>query len=93
MKTSTIPSVRVETELRAEVESLLAEGETVSEFVEASVRAAVVRRRNQAEFIARGMRSLDDARRTGEYVDANAVVQALQRKLDAARKRKAVAGR
>ena len=53
MKSATIPSVRVEPELRAEVESLLSEGETVSEFVEASVRATVLRRRQQAEFIAR----------------------------------------
>ena len=88
MKTATIPSVRVEPELRAEVESLLSEGETVSEFVEASVRATVLRRRNQAEFIARGLRSLDDARRTGDYVEADVVVQTLQRKLDAARTRK-----
>ncbi len=87
MKTATIPSVRVEPELRAEVESLLGEGETVSEFVEASVRATVLRRRYQAEFIARGMRSLEDARRTGEYVEADAVVKKLQRKLDTARKR------
>lgn len=93
MKTATIPAVRVEPELRAEVESLLGEGETVSEFVEASVRESVLRRRNQAEFIARGMRSLDDARRTGEYVEADAVVQKLQRKLDAAQKRKAAAPR
>ena len=87
MKSATIPSVRVEPELRAEVESLLSEGETVSEFVEASVRASVLRRRNQAEFIARGLRSLEDARRTGDYVDADAVVEGLQRKLDAARAR------
>ena len=91
MKTSTIPSVRVEPELRSEVESLLGEGETVSEFVEASVRATVQRRRHQAEFIARGLRSLDDARRTGGYVDADAVVQTLQRKLDTARKRRPAA--
>jgi Arc/MetJ-type ribon-helix-helix transcriptional regulator len=88
MKSATIPSVRVEPELRAEVESLLGEGETVSEFVEASVRATVLRRRHQAEFIARGMRSLEDARRTGDYVDADAVVKELQAKLDAARSRK-----
>ena len=74
--------------MRAEVESLLGDGETVSEFVEASVQATVLRRRNQAEFIVRGMRSLDDACRTGDYVEADAVVQKLQRKLDAARKRK-----
>jgi hypothetical protein len=88
MKTATIPSVRVEPELRAEVESLLEEGETVSEFVEASVRATVLRRRHQAEFVARGMRSLEDARRTGDYVDADAVVKKLQARLDAARARK-----
>lgn len=88
MKTATIPSVRVEPELRAEVESLLGEGETVSEFVEASVRATVLRRRNQAEFIARGLRSLEDARRTGDYVAADDVLQTLQRKLDAARQGK-----
>ena len=91
MKTATIPSVRVEPELRAEVESLLGEGETVSEFVEASVRATVLRRRNQAEFIARGLRSLDGARRTGDYVDADVVVEGLQRKLDAARASKPAA--
>lgn len=85
MKTATIPSVRVEPELRAEVESLLSEGETVSEFVEASVRATVMRRRNQVEFIARGLRSLEAARRTGDYADADVVVEGLQRKLEAAR--------
>ena len=85
MKTATIPSVRVEPELRAEVESLLSDGETVSEFVEASVRATVLRRRNQAEFIARGLRSLDDARRSGDHVEAETVLRKLQRKLDAAR--------
>jgi cellulose biosynthesis protein BcsQ/Arc/MetJ-type ribon-helix-helix transcriptional regulator len=87
MKTATIPSVRVDPEFRAEVESLLGEGETLSEFVEASVRATVQRRRVQAEFIARGLRSRDEARRTGEYVDADVVVEQLQRKLDAARSR------
>jgi len=87
MKTASIPSVRVDPEFRAEVESLLGEGETLSEFVEASVRATVQRRRVQAEFIARGLRSRDEARRTGEYVDADVVIEQLQRKLDAARNR------
>ena len=87
MKTATIPAVRVEPEFRAQVESVLAEGESLSEFVEASVRASVERRRFQAEFIARGLRSSEEARRTGDYVDADEVVVALQRKLDAARAR------
>jgi predicted transcriptional regulator len=87
MKTTTIPSIRVEPDFRAEVEAVLAEGETLSQFVEASVRASVERRRMQAEFIARGLRSREAARRTGDYVDADEVVDGLQRKLDAARSR------
>ena len=87
MKTASIPAVRVAPELRAEVEALLGEGETLSEFVEASVRASVQLRRVQAEFVARGLRSLDQARRTDTYIEADAVADALQRKLDAARLR------
>ena len=56
--------------------------------VVSSVRATVLRRRHQAEFIARGQISLEGARRTGDYVDADVVVEGLQRKLDAARARK-----
>lgn len=93
MKTTTIPSIRVEPDFRAAVEAVLAEGETLSQFVEASVRASLERRRRQAEFIARGLRSRDEARRTGDYVDADTVIDGLQRKLDAARTRAAKKGR
>jgi hypothetical protein len=87
MKTATIPSVRVEPEFRAEVESVLVDGETLSEFVEASVRASVERRRVQAEFVARGLRSRDEARLANDYVAAEEVIAGLQRKLDGARTR------
>ena len=87
MKSATIPSVRVDPELRAEVEALLGEGETLSEFVESSVRQTVVQRRNQAEFLARGLRSLEGAKRSGEYVDADVVVGKLELKLVAAKRR------
>ena len=88
MKTATIPSVRVEPELRSEIESLLGEGESLSEFVEASVRASVSRRREQAEFVARGLRSLEAARERNDYVDADEVVLNLQRKVDALKSRR-----
>jgi hypothetical protein len=87
MKTAAIPFVRVEPGFRVEVEAVLADGETLSEFVEASVRASVERRRVQAEFVVRGLRSRDEARRTGGYADADSVLEGLQRKLDAARDR------
>ena len=55
MKTATIPSLRVEPALREAVESVLREGETLSGFVEASVRAQVHQRQLQDEFIKRGL--------------------------------------
>lgn len=85
MKSATLPSLRVEPEFRAEVEAVLAGGETLSEFVEASVRASVERRRFLAEFVARGLQARDEARASGEYLDADGVVEGQQRKLDAAR--------
>lgn len=93
MKTAALPAVRVEPELRAEVESLLGKGETMSEFVEASVRAAVQRRRDRAEFIARGIRALEDARRSNDYISSDDVMLDLQRRLDAARTRLHPGGR
>ena len=85
MKTATIPAIRVQPALREQVESSLHEGETLSEFVEQSVRSALQRRRDQSEFIARGMASLNAARHTNDYVDSAIVIDGLQRKLDAAK--------
>jgi len=93
MKTATIPSVRVEPEFRAEVESVLGDGETLSEFVEASVRASVERRRIQAEFIARGLQAREEVRKSGECVDAGVVIGKLERKLAAARRRATTKGK
>ena len=88
MKTATIPSVRVAPAFRAEIESLLGTGESLSEFVENSVVEAVQRRRNQAEFIARGMAALVDAKASNTYVDADVLIGTLERKLAAARARR-----
>ena len=85
MKTSTLPSIRVEPALRATVEALLADGETLSEFVEKSVRQAVLRRANQSEFVSRGLLSLERARHTGKYVESDIVLEKLSRKLAAAK--------
>ena len=87
MKTAALPAVLVESDLLDDLEPVLTEGETLAAFVEASVRASVQRRRVQADFIARGLHSRDEARRSGDYVDADTVCDGLQRKLDAARAR------
>ena len=47
---------------------------------------SVKRRRTKEEFIARGLRSSEDARRTGSYHRAETVHDELQQRLDARRK-------
>ena len=73
MNTATLPSLRVDPDLRQAAEAVLHEGESLSSFMEQSLRDEVNRRRMQAEFVARGLASSDEARRTGEYFDADVV--------------------
>lgn len=92
MKTATIPSLRVDTELRRAAESVLKDNESLSSFVEQSIRAGIHRRRAEHEFIARGLASRDEAARTGEYHPADAVLAELDDMLNAAEE-KATTGR
>lgn len=85
MKSTTLPSLRVEPELREAAESVLQEGETLSGFIETSVRETIARRRARAEFIARGLASREEARRTGVYFAADKVHAELGRMLAKAR--------
>ena len=73
MKSATIPSIRVEPELRQAAESILHEGETLSSFMIESLRAGIQHRKIRQEFIARGLLSKDEAQRTGEYFSAEEV--------------------
>ena len=77
MKTATIPALRVEPKLREAAQSVLASGETLSSFVEESLRANIERRKYQQDFIARGLASRDEAKRTGEYYSAESVLAEL----------------
>lgn len=77
MKTASIPSLRVDPELRHAAESVLQNGESLSSFVEQSIRANIQQRRVRQEFIARGLASRDEARLTGEYFPAEDVLREL----------------
>ena len=81
MKTATFPSLRVDPALRQAAEDVLTEGESLSSFVEQSIRDSIQRRQAQREFIERGMKSRERARRTGAYVPAEDLVKRLQKKL------------
>jgi hypothetical protein len=86
MKTATLPSLRVEPDLREAAESVLRQGETLTSLMETAVRETIHKRRVQDEFIARGLRSSEDAKRTGIYHPASEVHAELQRRLEAKRK-------
>lgn len=90
MKTATFPSLRVDLELRQAAEDSLREGETISSFVEQSIRDSIERRQHQREFLVRGLASREEAARTGEYVSSDVVLGKLEQMLA---KAKAKAGK
>lgn len=96
MKTAQLPPVRVEASIRKEIESVLREGETLSQFVEAATVEAARRRKAQDEFLARGRSSLARAKRTGEFYAVDEVLEGmrtrLQGRIASIRKDKSTAG-
>jgi predicted transcriptional regulator len=93
MKTASLPSLRVDPELRRAVESVLEDGESLSSFVEDSVREGIERRRLRSEFVARGLASRDEAKRSGEYFSADQVQSELDGMLKEAEARSKTTGR
>jgi hypothetical protein len=78
MKTASMPSLRVDPELRQDAESVLQVGETLSSFMEQALRLCIQSRRAQKEFIARGLISREEALRTGEYFAAEDVLSEME---------------
>jgi len=87
MKSAVIPQIRVEPELRAELESVLRPGETLTEFVEATLRNAIAFRRVQTAFHARAQAASEAYHKTGVSVSVETVLERLQSNLDARRKK------
>lgn len=86
MKTATIPPIRVAPAFKGEIESVLEQGESLSEFVENAVRQSVLKRQNQSEFLRRGMAAIEETQRLGNGIAADEVLSQLDGKLTAARK-------
>ena len=90
MKSAAIPAVRVPPELRHAAEEVLQAGETLSGFVEESVRRNVEFRQAQKAFIERGLASAEATKKSGKYVSSATVLGKLARRLEKARKERAV---
>lgn len=84
VKSATIPSLRIAPEVWEAAESVLREGETLSSFVEQSVKANILRRRVEKAFVEKGLASAREARGSGEYVSAEAVLEELSSMLKSA---------
>ena len=88
VKTATIPPLRVTPDLRKAAESVLRRGETLSNFVEESVRSHIQWRQLQQEFLDRGLRARDEAREAGSYASQQEVMRSLGGILKKAEQRK-----
>jgi Arc/MetJ-type ribon-helix-helix transcriptional regulator len=86
MKTATLPPIRVAPDFRLELEGVLEQGETLSQFVENAVRTTVAKRKNQAEFIRRGVAAIEATQRDGSGIPTDQVIAKLEAKLAAARR-------
>ena len=87
MKSATIPPLRVTPNLRNEAESVLREGESLSSFVEDSLRRQIEQRRLRNEFIARGLAARESAQSSGEYASKEEVMDSLREILDASQRK------
>jgi predicted transcriptional regulator len=81
VKSRTIPPLRVSEALRADAESVLGPGETLSAFVMDAVSRSIDFRKTQLDFLARGMASAERARSVGGYVPADKAVARLRKRL------------
>ena len=86
MKTATIPALRVEPKLREAAQSVLLDGETLSSFVEESLKSNIEKRLHQQAFVARGIASGEEAKITQEYYSADSVLAELVDMLNSVKK-------
>lgn len=85
-KSRTIPPLRVSEQLRADAESVLAPGETLSAFVVDAVSRSIDFRKSQLAFLARGTASAKRARVQGDYVSPEKVIAGLRKRLASAQR-------
>ena len=89
MRSATFPPIRVEPEVRAEVEAVLREGESLTQFIEEAVVAAAAWRRAQSEFVNRGEAAIERWKREGGGHQVDEVMAKLQARLDDAKQQAA----
>jgi len=87
MRSATFPPIRVGPEVRAEVEAVLREGETLTPFILEAVVAAAAWRRVQSEFVTRGEAAIERWKQEGGGRAVEEDMADLQARLDGAKRR------
>lgn len=87
MRSANFPPIRVEPKVRAEVEAVLREGESLTQFIEEAVVAAAAWRRVQSEFVTRGEAAIERWKQEGGGHSVDEVMADLQARLDDAKRR------
>jgi hypothetical protein len=88
MKTSTLPAIRVNPELREAAERALRPNETLSKLMETALENIIAQRAADDEFVARALRSSQSARQANQYIPAAEVLSKLDGLISAAQKKK-----
>jgi hypothetical protein len=87
MKSSFLPAVRVEPDLRRDAESVLDDGESLSDFIATCVRNGIKWRRTQDAFLARSQDAVDRALRDGSGISPQELLKRVDDRLEEARRR------
>lgn len=77
-KTATLPSLRVDQDLRAAAEKALDPNESLSGLIETAVRNEIAHRTARTAFLVRGLAAGMRARESGQYRSADEVVERLE---------------
>ena len=70
MKTVPLSLTHIEAELHAEIEASLNANESIADFIRTAVKTEVSRRRNQSEFIRRGLAAIARSEAAGDWIPA-----------------------
>ena len=85
MKTATLPAVRVTPEVRQLVESVLKEGESLSTFIEETVKKHAQWRKEDEAFYARAAKASQALREGGKFYTAEESIARLRAQVQRAR--------
>lgn len=88
-KSANLPGVRVTPAVRASVESVLLEGETLGQFIEKAVLEATGWRQQQAAFVTRGEAAIEHWKQQGGGHTVDEMLGDLHGRLSEAKKRHA----